>query len=116
MRLPAVNEAEVPQTKIVLYLLNPEHRAGKGKARFFAGHGFTPERWQTLAEALRQHARENEVSKQEATLLGTRWVVEGSMLMADGSVAGIRTVWFIEAGERTPRFVTAYPLKRSKQV
>jgi hypothetical protein len=116
MRLPVVNAAKVPRAKIVLYMLNPEHRAGKGKARFFAGHGFTPERWQTLAEALLQHARENEVSKQEATPLGTRWVVEGPMLMADDTVAGVRAVWFIEAGERTPRFVTAYPLKRSKQV
>ena len=53
MRLPAVSEAEVPEAKIVLYLLNPEHRAGKGKARFFSGHGFAPEQWRVLAEALR---------------------------------------------------------------
>lgn len=116
MRLPLVSAARVPRAKIVLYLLNPEHRAGKSKARFFAGHGFASERWQTLAEALRQHARENEVSKQEATPLGTRWVVEGPMLLADGTVAGVRAVWFTETGERTPRLVTAYPLKRSKQV
>jgi len=44
-----VSAAKVPQTKIVLYLLNPEHRVGKAMARFFTGHGFTPERWQTLA-------------------------------------------------------------------
>jgi len=53
MRLPAVSEAEVPEAKIVLYLLNPEHRAGKGKARFFSGQGFAPEQWRVLAEALR---------------------------------------------------------------
>jgi len=45
-----------------------------------------------------------------------RFVVEGPMTMVDGTVAGVRSVWFIEAGERTPRFVTAYPLKRSQQV
>ena len=33
MKLANVNEAEVPWAKIVLYLLNPEHRSGKGKAR-----------------------------------------------------------------------------------
>jgi len=116
MRLPAVNDAEVPRAKIVLYLLNPEHRAGKGKARFFSGRGFAPEHWLALAEALRQHARENDVARQEITPLGARLVVEGPMTMADGTVAGVRSVWFIEAGERTPRFVTAYPLKRSQQV
>jgi hypothetical protein len=116
MRLPAVSEAEVPEAKIVLYLLNPEHRAGKGKARFFSGHGFAPEQWRVLAEALRQHARDNDLTRQEATPIGVRFVVEGPMTMADGTVAGVRSVWFIEAGERTPRFVTAYPLKRSQQV
>lgn len=116
MRLPMVSAAKVPRAKIVLYLLNPEHRVGKAKARFFGGHEFTPERWQTLAEAILQHARENEVSKQEATPLGTRWVVEGPMRVPGGTVAKVRAVWFIEAGERKPRFVTAYPLKRSQQV
>ena len=116
MKLPAVGEAEVPEAKMVLYLLNPEHRSGKSKARFFAGHGFAAQRWQELAEALRRHARENDVSKQEATPLGERFVVEGPMTLADGGIAGIRAVWFIEAGERRPRFVTAYPLRRRKQL
>jgi len=38
------------------------------------------------------------------------------MTLADGAVAGIRSVWFIEAGERRPRFVTAYPLRRTTQL
>lgn len=116
MKLPAVETAEVPEAKIVLYLLNPEHRSGKGKARFFAGHGFGAERWQELAEALRRHARENDVCKQEATPLGLRLVVEGPMMLADNAIAEIRAVWFIEAGERRPRLVTAYPLRRRRQL
>jgi uncharacterized protein DUF6883 len=116
MKLPLANEAEVPRAKIVLYLLNPEHRAGKGKARFFASHGFGVEDWQKLADALRQQARDHEITKEEMTPLGARFVVEGDMTMADGAVAAVRAVWFIERGERIPRFVTAYPLKRKKQV
>ncbi len=116
MKLPLVNEAEVPRAKIVLYLLNPEHRAGKGKARFFASHGFNVDDWETLAKALRQHAREHEIAKEETVPLGVRFVVEGDMTMLNGAVAGVRSVWFIERGERRPRFVTAYPLKRKKQV
>lgn len=116
MKLPFADEAEVPQAKIVLYLLNPEHRAGKGKARFFASHGFAVEDWEKLANALRQHARDHEIAKEETTLLGVRFVVEGDMTMPGGAVAAVRAVWFIERGERIPRFVTAYPLKRKKQV
>ena len=116
MKLPLVNEAEVPRAKIVFYLLDLNHRSGKSKARFFAGHGYAAERWQELAEALRTHARENEVVKQETTLLGVRFVVEGPLTLRDGVVAEIRSVWFIESGERVPRLVTAYPLRQRKRI
>lgn len=53
MKLSLADEAEVPRDKIAFYRLNPEHRAGKGKARFFASHGFALEEWQNLAGALR---------------------------------------------------------------
>jgi hypothetical protein len=114
MKLPLVNEAEVPRAKIVDYLLDPNHRAGKSKARFFLGHGYRIGDWQEFAEALRTHARENEVTKQEATLLGLRLVVEGPLTLRDGMIAQIRSVWFIESGERVPRLTTAYPIQQRK--
>ena len=116
MKLPLADEAEVPREKIVLYLLNPEHRAGKGKARFFASHGFAADNWEKLADKLRQHARDHEITKEEMTPLGVRFVVEGNMTMPDGGVAGVRAVWFIDPGEQAPRLVTAYPLKRNQSV
>jgi siroheme synthase len=116
MKLPLVNEAEAPQAKIVFYLLDPNHRSGKSKARFFTGHGYTVGRWQELAEALRAHASENEVVKQETTPLGVRLVVEGPLTLRDGLVAQIRSVWFIESGERAARLATAYPLRQRKRI
>lgn len=115
MKLSFTNEAEVPQAKIVRYLLDPNHRAGKSKARFFLGRGFTVERWEELAEALRRHARENEIARQEQTPLGERLVVEGPMPLPDGSVASIRSIWFVESGERIPRLATAYPLREKRR-
>jgi hypothetical protein len=67
MRLPVAEEAEVPMAKVVRYLLNPSHRSGKSKARFFLGHGFTADHWQRLAAALRDHAKDNEITKRERT-------------------------------------------------
>ena len=116
MKVPFIDEAEVPQAKIVLYLLNPEHRAGRSKARFFSGHGYAAERWEEMAEALRTHGRENEVAKQETTPLGVRLVVEGPLTLCDGVVAEIRSVWFIESGERVARLATAYPLRQRKRI
>jgi Domain of unknown function (DUF6883) len=114
MQLPSATEAEVPEAKVVLYLLNPNHRSGKSKAHFFSAHGFAIGRWEELADALRQHAVEHNVSRQINSPLGLRYVVEGLMTMPDETVAIIRSVWFIESGERVPRFVTAYPLRRKK--
>ncbi len=116
MKVPRIDEAEVPRAKVVLYLLNPEHRAGRSKARFFSGHGYAAERWEELAEALRTHGRQNEVVKQERTPLGVRLVVEGPLALRDGVVAQIRSVWFIESGERTARLVTAYPLRQRRRI
>ncbi len=78
--LPTNPETEVPKARTVLYLLNPEHRSGKSKARFLSGHGYTAETWQELAETLRAHARQNQVARQEPTPLGVRFVVEGPEL------------------------------------
>ncbi len=96
MKLPLVDEAEVPRAKIVLYLLDLNHRAGKSKARFFAGHGYVTEHWQELAEAC--------------------LVVEGPLTLRDGVVAQIRSVWFIESSERAARLATAYPLRQRTQI
>jgi hypothetical protein len=65
---------------------------------------------------LRTHAGENEVVKEEPTPLGVRLVVEGPLTLCDGAVAIIRSVWFIESGDRVPRLVTAYPLRQPKQI
>lgn len=88
MKLPSANEAEVPRAKIVRYLLDPNQRAGKSKARFFSSHGFAVERWQELAEALRRHVRENDITKREQAALGDRFVVEGPISMPDATRTG----------------------------
>jgi hypothetical protein len=64
-----------------------------------------------LADALRQHAADHEVVRVEDTPIGTLYVIEGVLLTPDGRAPMIRTVWFIEHGEDTPRLTTAYPLK-----
>jgi hypothetical protein len=110
MALPNHERAVVSEEKIVDYLLSATHRDGRHKAAFFFAFGFVLERWEKLASAILSHANENPVAKQELTKYGTRYVVEGTMKMADGRDALLRTVWFVETGEDVPRLVTAYPL------
>jgi uncharacterized protein DUF6883 len=57
MKLPNAHLAVVEREKIIEYLLNPGHRYGASKARFFAQFGFRFESWTILAAALREHGQ-----------------------------------------------------------
>lgn len=51
MKLPHADRLENPGAKVVQYLLSPTHRAGRGKAGFFAACGFQVSAWDVLAGA-----------------------------------------------------------------
>ncbi len=111
MKLPNVRAAVVPEGKITGYLLSTTHRDGRHKAAFFLRFGFSVAAWQTLAAALLKHAADHEIAKVESTPFGTRYVVDGTIETPQGRTPSIRAVWFVDAGQDVPRFVTAYPRK-----
>jgi len=111
MKLPNLEAAMVPEEKITGYLLSATHREGRHKAAFFLGFGFGVESWQALAAALLKHAADHDIASVEATPFGTRYVVEGTIETPGGRTPRIRSVWFVENNQDTPRFVTAYPLE-----
>jgi len=112
MKLPGYENVLIPEAKIAGYLLSHTHRDGRSKARFFTQAGFSIDAWQELAQALRQHVADNEISKIENSPFGTRYVVEGEIITGEGKTLLIRSIWFVATGETIPRFATAYPLKR----
>jgi len=111
MKLPNADKAVVEREKIVDYLLNPGHRYGASKARFFAQFGFRPESWEVLAAALRAQGQRHEVSKEKQTGFGPRYEVEGELVAPDGRRPRVRTVWQVDEGQVAPRLITAYPLE-----
>lgn len=110
--LPNAERALIARSKILDYLLSETHPDGRGKARFFAAHGFSPAQWELLAAALRDHARAHRVAETVETAFGARYVVEGGLKAPDGRTPGVRAVWFIRTGWEIPELVTAYPMKR----
>jgi hypothetical protein len=112
LKLPNADAATIPKEKVASYLLSVTHRIGKTKAAFFGKHGFTASNWQMLERALREHATNHEVTRTDETTFGTRYVVDGRLTAPDGTSLNVRSVWFINRGTTTPRFVTAHPLKR----
>jgi hypothetical protein len=114
MDLPNTEVAVITEAKIVRYLLSSTHVSGKGKAGFFTRFGFSPKRWQIMADALKLHAQQHRVSKTEQSPFGVRYVIEGELMTPDGRNPLVRAIWFIDKGENIPRFVTAYPLKEGQ--
>ena len=114
MRLPLVDRAEISEAKIVKYLLSTTHRAGKSKASFFMQFGFNSSRWEELVGALKQHAKDNDITIEEKTIFGTRYVIEGPLTAPDGRRLNVRTAWFIDDDGEVPRFITAHPLRRRR--
>lgn len=110
--LPSAGRAVVPEAKITQYLLSDTHPDGRGKARFFVAHGFSPAQWEVLAAALRAHAARHVVAETEETPFGLRCVIEGPLSSPDGRAPNVRVVWFLRTGHDVPELVTTYPMKR----
>ena len=79
MKLPNPDKLVVERDKIADYLLNPVHRFGASKARFFTHFGFHAEAWEQLAQALREHGQKHDVTKMRETGFGPRYEVEGRL-------------------------------------
>jgi hypothetical protein len=103
------NRFFVPRRKLTKYLLNPNHEAGRAKARFLLSKGFSPKDPAALEQALIQHAREAAVCQIRPGAEGKGYLVSylGPLHTPTGPVPRFMSVWYIEEGEAT--FVTAYP-------
>ena len=105
MKLPNADLAPVEEAKVADYLLNAAHRYGASKARFFAQFGFRAKAWEVLALALREHGRQNEVSRVRETGFGPRYSVEGELTAPDGRRPRVCTVWQLDSKQANPSWL-----------
>ena len=112
VRLPNSDNAYVPSRKLLSYLLSESHARGRGKARFFTAQGYSPDDPDLLAEGLLEIAHSNDVSRVEESIHGTKYVVTGMVRSPTGQLITLTTIWITETEGASPRFVTAYPIKR----
>ena len=111
MKLLNPDKLLVEREKIADYLLNPAHRFGASKARFFTHFGFRVEAWEQLAQALREHGQKHDVTKMRETGFGPRYEVEGRLNCPNCRRPRVRSVWQLDEGAVAPRLLTAYPLE-----
>ena len=108
MKLPFADQAVVSETKLVDYLLNPDHPRGRGKARFFVALGFRRERPEILREALLRLAATAEMTETSG-MFGRKFVGVGEIDTPGGLTARVVSVWMLPDGVPPPQLVTAYP-------
>lgn len=107
MRLDAA-AAVIPAEKLRDYLLSSAHPIGRYKSTFFRSLGYAQDQWHVLERDLRAHLS-NDARSIGLTEYGQKFSVSGLLSGPNGRSAAVVTVWIILTGERTPRFVTAFP-------
>ena len=109
MRLPDSEQAVIDSEKLRDYLLSPSHPVGRFKAVFFSSLGYAQENWKDFeADLRRQHLTQEAVLRQE-TSYGRKYEIRGKIEGPAGRTGDVVSIWIILAGEKVPRFVTAYP-------
>lgn len=109
MKLPHAAHALIPIEKVRDYLLSAANPRSRGKAAFFQALGFEPVDWEALRDILLRIAQAENANPGQRSEFGTKYEIRATISGPTGRQAVIRTVWIINAGEDTPRFITAYP-------
>ncbi len=110
MNLPNRETAFIQPQKLLEYLLSETHSVGGSKAKLLRGAGFNEENVDILEQRLLEIARLQSVKEVVTSPHGTKYIIEGEIEAPNGYLISLRTVWIIDMGQETPRFVTAHPL------
>jgi hypothetical protein len=101
----------VHDDKLGLYFFNPKHSTGWPKGRFLISIGFSSVNPMEVIEALRNQATFGHLTSTK-TDYGTRLEVDGPITSPTGTIAQIRTVWYVSQETTIQRFVTFKPLRK----
>ncbi|HYY94540.1 MAG TPA: hypothetical protein VE713_08485 [Pyrinomonadaceae bacterium] len=110
MKLPNAERAVVSIVKLCDYSLNPQHDAGKHKARVFkAALGLTTDDAEWLREKILSAVKSEEAGARPASPFGVNFTVD-ILIEREGRKALVRTAWIIEYGTDFPRLTSCYVL------
>jgi hypothetical protein len=82
---------------------------GRSKAKFFRDLGFNEDTVSFLEQELLAIARSKNVMETMGTVHGIKYVIVGTISTPVSRMVSVLTVWIIDAGEKSPRFVMARP-------
>jgi hypothetical protein len=114
MKLPNAQNAVVDSDKIVNYLLNSAHPDNGGKFQFFTGLGYSREKPEVMAAALKALAESNDVASSAESPHGQKYVIVGRIQSPSGKTPLVQAIWILDKGSDVVRLVTAYPQKNER--
>lgn len=110
MKLPNGNKVIISPDKLIDYILSETHATGKFKAKFFRKRGFNETNIHLFEKALSKLAKSQEIADIISSEYGTKYIIDGEINTPSTKVVKVRTIWIIEKGQISPRFVTVYPV------
>lgn len=111
-KLPNGDKAVIDLRKLTDYVLNPDHRLGRHKARVFvAALGLTAEHAEVFQRMLAEAAATSLATLWRKDVHGAHYSIECAMEF-EGRRALVRSLWMIRAAEDYPRLVTAFVAKK----
>lgn len=113
MKLPNRENAYIHPAKLTGYLLSKTHSVGKSKAKFFLDLGFNESNVPLLKQEFLNIALSQDITETIPSVHGIKYVIIGTINTPVCRTVSILTVWIIDEGEETPRFVTARPFLNS---
>lgn len=118
-RNATVLEAELPETKFSCYLLNPDHKEGQGKAKFFRDElGIDPGDWRYLSAQLYEGLKKADLNKLKVKSWEAGYGASFNCVIPvrglNGRTAIIETNWILKPG-LLPQLSTAFPAERDRQ-
>ncbi|MEM8723286.1 MAG: DUF6883 domain-containing protein [Cyanobacteria bacterium P01_G01_bin.39] len=110
MLIPNAQNAVVDIRKLRDYCLNPEHSAGKHKARLFlATLGMTADNADELRSILLSVVKTEPAKLGRSDAFGQRYTLDFTLKWQNKS-AVVRSGWIIEVNSQIPRLTSCYPL------
>lgn len=108
-RVPNAEKAVIAAEKLRDYLLNLGHRRGGTKARLLHSFGYRRAEWVRMEEDLRSQHLTQEVARIVPGEYGVRYDIVAVIRTPDGRRLLVRSIWQIDTGTTTPRFITMIP-------
>jgi Domain of unknown function (DUF6883) len=107
-RVPNAESATFDENKFVGYLLNPSHRGGWGKAKFFQQFGLTQSNWQELADQIIAQLPYVAARQKRSTDYGEHYEAQMLINTPSGRAVNVTTAWLVPE-DGPPKFLSAYP-------